>query len=118
MSSARWCQILSASINAPDSGIEVGYAVAYIIDRSTRSPPDEDDGSDLFFMLMEDLSETAGELFNDRIFENDITVDEFLVFHDVVVRPEYRRQGLGKSMRPSLTMIKHRRTVVLMPCPF
>jgi len=45
-----------------------------------------------------ELSASGEALFDDKeLFWDDICMETFVLFHEVVVEPEYRRQGLGKS---------------------
>jgi GNAT superfamily N-acetyltransferase len=55
----------------------------------------EHNTDDLFDIF--ELSSTAEELFYDEIFYHDITMEHFVLWHEVVVEPEYRKQGLGRS---------------------
>jgi hypothetical protein len=42
------------------------------------------------------VSETTEELFKDAIFYDDACMETMLVFHEVLVSPQNRRQGLGR----------------------
>jgi hypothetical protein len=84
-----WCHIITARIEDPNTHTQVAHTVAYLIDRM-KIEGNVDDG------LLE-LSETFEELFYDEIFYHDVTMEHFVLWHEVVVEPEYRKQGAGRS---------------------
>lgn len=49
------------------------------------------------FIDMDELSATTGEIFHDAIFYDDVTMEPFLVFHEVVVDTAWRRRGVGRG---------------------
>jgi GNAT superfamily N-acetyltransferase len=70
--------------------VETGSATAYILDRIEMSEASVD------LLDLEEISETTEHLSQDPAFYDDCCEEIFLVFHEVLVKPESRRQGLGR----------------------
>ena len=73
----------------PTTHAPIAHAVAYLIDRLEIEPNAEMDD------ILE-LSETTEELLHDEVFYDDVCMEKFVVWHELIVEPEYRRQGLGR----------------------
>ncbi|KAF1837052.1 hypothetical protein BDW02DRAFT_189319 [Decorospora gaudefroyi] len=72
----------------------MGRAFAYLIDRSMIDP-------DLFENQMSSLSQTTNDFITSDILSDDSLwgyEDELVLFHEVLIPPAYRRQGIGREL--------------------
>ncbi|KAH7070209.1 hypothetical protein FB567DRAFT_539483 [Paraphoma chrysanthemicola] len=77
---------------SPPPAAPIGSATAYIIDRFFMGE------AGINFEDMDELSATTGEIIYDAIFFDDVTMEPFSVFHEVVVGTAWRRRGVGRDL--------------------
>ncbi|KAH3999873.1 hypothetical protein HBI70_026700 [Parastagonospora nodorum] len=92
-----WCKVIDANIEnpaitRPQFLDHIATARAYIIDRWAMGEAECD------WVDMDELSQEAGELFKSKVFYDEITMEPFVLFHEVRVAHEYWIQGLGRDI--------------------